>query len=496
MSEAARLGRLLDQPAVKAVIVEGIETLLDVDAALAICSALERSPVFGVAAVRGRCGLAGAHVLQACHLRIASTGATFERAAGASTDVSASEALAAGLVDRVVPAKGLQGELDQALSEMVVPRPTHVVHAVMRALQLGRGPREDALNGEAALFLGLLRHAPGAVRTCACAVEHDEIRAASPELMTAHFVPGERAGRPTRSLAGALALKRAIIELLAADRPDLTPLLLEVEHLDDGAPIVSCPTGPPLPGRLFVSISHTRHRSHALAALQPDGGWRPAPTSRESEAGPYLSRGAGSAPSGSATRLVLERHGDLVHLVLDRPPHNRMDRRFFEELFELCDRELPGLDARGLIIHGRGRHFSAGADIEELRARAGDPEQQRAELDRNTEALLVLERLPYPVVAAISGVCLGSGLELALACQHRVAAENSVLSLPEVEHGLLPGCGGTVRLAERVGLRRAARLILGATRLSAGEAAELGLVDRVVPRTGLLAAASVFARAG
>ena len=105
VSEAARLGRLLDQPAVKAVIVEGIETLLDVDAALAICSALERSPVFGVAAVRGRCGLAGAHVLQACHLRIASTRATFERAAGVSAEVSAFEALAAGLVNGVVPAK-------------------------------------------------------------------------------------------------------------------------------------------------------------------------------------------------------------------------------------------------------------------------------------------------------------------------------------------------------------------------------------------------------
>lgn len=472
LCELGRVQQLLDQPGVKAVVLEGVETLSDGVVARTLCDALEAAPVLLVALVRGRCGVAGTGLLEACHLRIASSSATFEQP---------------GLLDQVVPPKDLDGALEHALGETVATRPAHVVHAVLQALHLGRGPREDALRGEAALFLGLLRHAPGPVRICARAVEHSEVQSASAALLDAHFLPAERADRPLRSLAGALALKRAILELLAAERPDLHPLNVRVDHLDDGAPVVSCPGGPPLPARLFVSISHTRRRSHALAAVQPDAVWPVAPSSP---------RRASPERAGWGTRLVLERDGDLAHLVLDRPPHNRMDRAFFEELAALCDRELPGLDARGLIIRGRGRHFSAGADLDELRARAGDPEEQRAELDRNTAALLVLERLPYPVIAAISGVCLGSGLELALACHRRVAAENSVLSLPEVEHGLLPGCGGTVRLAERVGHRRAAMLILGATRLSAEEAAGLGLVDEVVARSGLLAAAAVVARCG
>lgn len=193
-------------------------------------------------------------------------------------------------------------------------------------------------------------------------------------------------------------------------------------------------------------------------------------------------------------RLVLERDEDLVHLVLDRAPDNLMDAPFFEELAELCAVQLPRLDARGLVVRGRGRHFSAGADVRGLRGRAQAGEALREELSRNTAALLALERLPYPVVAAIAGACLGSGLELALACHARVAADNAVLSLPEVEHGVLPGCGGTVRLARRVGHRRAARLILAASRLSAEEARVVGVVDHVVRRADLVERARALAR--
>lgn len=183
----------------------------------------------------------------------------------------------------------------------------------------------------------------------------------------------------------------------------------------------------------------------------------------------------------------------IAHLVLDRPPDNRMDAAFFEELAEWCIVRLPRLDTRGLVVRGAGRHFSAGADLDGLRRRAAGAGSLLPELARNTEALLALEALPYPVVAAISGCCLGSGLELALACHARVASVNALLSLPEVEHGVLPGCGGTVRLAERLGPQRAARLILSATRLSAEEARGLGIVDEVVPTIDLVARAEALA---
>lgn len=184
--------------------------------------------------------------------------------------------------------------------------------------------------------------------------------------------------------------------------------------------------------------------------------------------------------------------GPVAELLLDRPPDNRMDAAFFDALAEICLLHLPGLDAAGLVVRGVGRHFSSGADLGELRGRAGQP-GLAAELERNSRAFAALEALPYPVVAAIGGACLGSGLELALACRRRVAAENAVLALPEAEHGLLPGCGGTVRLARRLGAAPAARLIFGATRLGAEEARALGLVDEVVPRGALVARARALA---
>jgi enoyl-CoA hydratase len=107
----------------------------------------------------------------------------------------------------------------------------------------------------------------------------------------------------------------------------------------------------------------------------------------------------------------------------------------------------------------------------------------------NSDSFSALPALPFPVVAAIQGCCLGSGLELALACHFRVAAKNAVLGLPEAGFGLMPGCGGTVRLTRLAGYQKAMRYILTGESLLAEDALKEGIVDAVVDKEELEGAA-------
>jgi len=134
-------------------------------------------------------------------------------------------------------------------------------------------------------------------------------------------------------------------------------------------------------------------------------------------------------------------------------------------------------DARAVVLTGGERAFSAGADIAEFRDR--DP---RAILDYYRATGAVYERvaaLPVPTIAAIAGWCLGGGLELALACDFRVADAGATFGLPEVAIGILPSSGGTHRLARLVGAARAKELVLLRERLDATEARAFGLVTEV-----------------
>jgi enoyl-CoA hydratase/carnithine racemase len=135
--------------------------------------------------------------------------------------------------------------------------------------------------------------------------------------------------------------------------------------------------------------------------------------------------------------------------------------------------------ARAVVIAGGPRAFSAGADVAEMRDR--DP---AAILDYYRATGAVYERvaaLPQPTLAAIAGWCLGGGLELALACDFRIAEETARLGLPEVRIGILPSSGGTHRLARLVGAARAKELVLLRERIGAADAAAYGLVTEVVP---------------
>lgn len=189
-------------------------------------------------------------------------------------------------------------------------------------------------------------------------------------------------------------------------------------------------------------------------------------------------------------RLLAGEEDGIARLALDAPPRNEMGADFFRDFAALAG-TLRGLPLRGIVVHGAGRHFSSGADVAALKAgvNGGRPSLAAQSLLEATNSFQEIADLPFPSVAAVGGCCLGSGLELALACRWRVAAGNALFALPETTFDLMPGCGGSVRLPRLVGRGRAVELLLSGRFVNAAEALEIGLVDAVVDRRDLLAAA-------
>jgi enoyl-CoA hydratase len=148
---------------------------------------------------------------------------------------------------------------------------------------------------------------------------------------------------------------------------------------------------------------------------------------------------------------------------------------------------------RALILTGAGeKAFVAGADIAEL-ARMGPVDG--VQVSRAGQATFrFLERMPKPVIAAVNGFALGGGLELALACHIRIASSRAKFGLPEVKLGIIPGYGGTIRLARLVGRGRALELILTGDMIDAAEAHRIGLVNRVEEPAAVFVAAQAMAR--
>ncbi len=192
----------------------------------------------------------------------------------------------------------------------------------------------------------------------------------------------------------------------------------------------------------------------------------------------------------------VETHEGIRTLTVDRPDKlNALNAAVLEALdVRLADAQSEP-DLRCLIITGAGeKAFIAGADIGEL-ARL-TPLDGREQARRGQALLDRIENLSFPSIAAINGFAYGGGLELALACTMRVASENAKMGLPETSLGILPGYGGTQRLARLLGKAKAAELILTAEKgLTAAEAGRLGLVNRVVAPGQALAAAMDLARA-
>ncbi len=196
--------------------------------------------------------------------------------------------------------------------------------------------------------------------------------------------------------------------------------------------------------------------------------------------------------------------GDLIRaedqdsiriLTVSRPEKlNALNASVLEDLGAAIAAAESSPDLRCLIVTGAGeKAFIAGADIGELATLS--PLEGREHARRGQALFDRIANLPVPTIAAINGFAYGGGLELAMACSLRVASDNARMGLPETSLGILPGYGGTQRLARLVGRARALELVLTAEKgLTAAEAERIGLVNRVVPAGGALNGALELAR--
>jgi enoyl-CoA hydratase len=196
-------------------------------------------------------------------------------------------------------------------------------------------------------------------------------------------------------------------------------------------------------------------------------------------------------PRFASLRLVRDR--GVATLTLDRPQQlNALDAATLREVARAVRELRRAGDVRALVVTGVGeKAFSAGADIPAMAAMSGADGHAYSRLGH--DVLLRLEALAIPVVAAVNGVALGGGLELALACDLIVASERARFGQPEINLGLIPGFGGTQRLVRRIGQTRARELIYLGHMVGADEALRVGLVNRVVPPDRLVEEATRLA---
>jgi len=196
----------------------------------------------------------------------------------------------------------------------------------------------------------------------------------------------------------------------------------------------------------------------------------------------------------SFANLLVERDGHVAVVTVNRPAKlNALDNATFAELMQ-CFTELGSDAAVGaVILTGAGeKAFIAGADIEMLSKQGVLDGKANAKVGQCFTELL--ESLPKPVIAAVNGFALGGGLEMALACDVRLASKTAKLGLPEVSLGILPGYGGTQRLPRLVGTGVAMQMILTGDMVTAEEALRVGLVNAVHEPAELMAAAKAMAQ--
>ncbi|GAA2508349.1 enoyl-CoA hydratase/isomerase family protein [Winogradskya humida] len=190
--------------------------------------------------------------------------------------------------------------------------------------------------------------------------------------------------------------------------------------------------------------------------------------------------------------VELEINEAIGTIRLGRPPMNALNTQIQEELREAARVAAATPEVRAVIVYGGEKVFAAGADITEFTTTTFQEMTVRAEA--LSGAFDAVARIPKPVVAAITGYALGGGCELALACDWRVVAEDAKLGQPEIKLGIIPGAGGTQRLARLVGPARAKDLIFSGRMVDAEEALRIGLADRVVPAAEVYAAAVELVR--
>ncbi|MGH8709367.1 MAG: enoyl-CoA hydratase/isomerase family protein, partial [Burkholderiales bacterium] len=162
----------------------------------------------------------------------------------------------------------------------------------------------------------------------------------------------------------------------------------------------------------------------------------------------------------------------IAVITLDNPPVNGLGNALRKGIAEALEKADSDPDVKAVVLIGSAKAFSGGADIREFGKPATKPNLP--------EVNDLQDSMQKPLVAAIGGFALGGGLELALACHYRVALEKSVLGLPEVKLGILPGSGGTQRLPRIIPVHEAARMMILGEPIPAPKAKELGLLDEIV----------------
>lgn len=187
----------------------------------------------------------------------------------------------------------------------------------------------------------------------------------------------------------------------------------------------------------------------------------------------------------SFKNILLEKDGAIATLTVNRPSVlNALDGETYQEIDEAIGEIRADSTLRVLLITGAGKAFVAGADITFLRGLSGP--EARFYSDRCGKTMRKLETMEIPSIAVINGPAFGGGCELALACDIRIASPEAHIGLPEVSLGVMPGCGGNLRLPALVGVGRAREMIYTAARVPADEAYRIGLVNHVFPADTLM----------
>jgi enoyl-CoA hydratase len=191
--------------------------------------------------------------------------------------------------------------------------------------------------------------------------------------------------------------------------------------------------------------------------------------------------------------ILFTKEEGLARLQINRPQKlnalNMDVYREIEDVVVICE---AAPDVKVLLITGNDKAFAAGADIDLMADGDIVTAQELTDLSRRVQERLA--DVPKPTIAALAGYCLGGGLELALCCDLRIGAENAVFGLPEINLGIIPGGGGTQRLARLIGVARATEMIFLGEMVKIEEALHLGIVNRVVPLERLEEEARELAR--
>jgi enoyl-CoA hydratase/carnithine racemase len=193
---------------------------------------------------------------------------------------------------------------------------------------------------------------------------------------------------------------------------------------------------------------------------------------------------------GEFVRLEVEDGVGTIRL--DRPPMNALNKQVQEEIRAAAQDAAQRADVRAVIVYGGQKVFAAGADIKEMAEMSYVDMSERA--GALSSSFAAVAEIPKPTVAAITGYALGGGLELALCCDRRIAGDNAKVGQPEILLGIIPGAGGTQRLARLIGPSKAKDIVYTGRFVESGEALSLGIVDEVVAPDDVYEAARRWAR--